>query len=56
MKKEINMLKNKKNTDETSKQLSFAADNRINTDPDGMWTGVSSENKYEEPIQDVDDL
>lgn len=29
---------------------------RINTDPFGSYTGVDTENKYEIPVQDVDDL
>ena len=32
------------------------ADERINTDPDGSWTGVPTEFPYEMPVQDVDDL
>ncbi len=28
----------------------------IITDPYGSWTGVNVENKYEKPVQDVDDL
>ena len=35
---------------------SFAATGRINTDPDGTWTGVNTEDAYEKPIQDADDL
>lgn len=34
----------------------FSTNARINTDPDGSWTGVSTEDKYEKPVQDVDDL
>lgn len=26
------------------------------TDPDGWYTGVPTDGKYEEPIQDADDL
>lgn len=29
---------------------------RINTDPDGSWTGVSTEDPFDKPIQDADDL
>lgn len=32
------------------------ADMQINTDPNGSWTGVATDNPYEVPIQDVDDL
>lgn len=28
----------------------------INTDPDGSWTGVSTEDPMSKPIQDADDL
>lgn len=28
----------------------------INTDPNGSWTGVVTDNPYETPVQDVDDL
>ncbi|MBR2931061.1 MAG: hypothetical protein IKC32_07515 [Clostridia bacterium] len=31
------------------------ADLKINTDPDGSWTGVPLD-EDEEPVQDVDDL
>ena len=56
MKREINMIKKKIKKEQGSEPISFAADGRINTDPNGMWTGVSTENEYEKPIQDVDDL
>ena len=26
------------------------------TDPDGMYTGVTTAKKYDEPVQDADDL
>ena len=29
---------------------------RINTDPLGSWTGVPTDDPYEKPIQDADDL
>ena len=58
MKKEINMRKQCKEGNSKAQNLPaiMAADNRINTDPDGTWTGVSTENCYDEPVQDVDDL
>ena len=28
----------------------------INTDPDGSWTGVCTDDPMEKPIQDADDL
>ena len=55
MKKEINMFI-KKETNNEIKPGSFATHDRINTDPNGTWTGVNSENQYEQPIQDADDL
>jgi len=30
--------------------------NKINTDPQGSWTGVPTDDPYEKPIQDADDL
>ena len=60
MKKEINMRKQSgiesKKTECNSIPADMKADNAINTDPDGMWTGVSTVNRYEKPVQDVDDL
>ena len=55
MKKEINML-NKHLKEKGNASLSFATNDKINTDPDGMWTGVCTENQFEKPVQDVDDL
>ena len=34
----------------------MSADARINTDPNGSWTGVATEDPYEKPVQDADDL
>lgn len=31
-------------------------DSAINTDPFGSYTGVDTENEYDVPVQDVDDL
>ena len=55
MKREINM-RNKSKKGEGSVVQSFATNNSINTDPDGMWTGVSTMDELEKPVQDVDDL
>ena len=60
MKKEINMRKklviDSVKTERYNEPADMCADNSINTDPDGMWTGVSTADKYEKPVQDVDDL
>lgn len=53
MKREANSIKTKQTEEYTE---SFATKGSINTDPNGMWTGVNTEDKYEKPIQDVDDL
>ena len=34
----------------------FSTKNGINTDPFGSWTGVSTDDPYEKPVQDADDL
>ena len=34
----------------------FSTRGEINTDPFGSWTGVSTDDPYEKPIQDADDL
>ena len=34
----------------------FSTNNGINTDPFGSWTGVPTDDPYEKPIQDADDL
>ncbi len=53
-------LKSKKSKGKSIEELTVpnSADKRdgIITDPYGSWTGVNMENKYEKPIQDVDDL
>ena len=58
MKREINMLYNGKNT---NKKIGEPADMKgegsIVTDPNGSYTGVPTVGgKYEQPIQDADDL
>ncbi len=61
MKREINMRSNCK--DKSEKQGSVIKgspgvkpDSKIDTDPFGSWTGVSTEDPYDKPVQDVDDL
>ncbi len=39
-----------------SKKLNKGADMRSEKDSLGSYTGVNSENKYEKPEQDADDL
>ena len=34
----------------------FSTRDSINTDPFGSWTGVCTDDPYEKPIQDADDL
>ena len=55
MKKEINMRKELTKKEKGS-AFNLKADSAINTDPYGSYTGVSTDNKYERPIQDADDL
>lgn len=58
MKKEINMIKSKTQSGKyssTSRKSDYDHD-KIITDPFGSWTGVDVDNKYDKPIQDVDDL
>ncbi len=56
----MNKCKNNDNNKNIVGQCSAAAnmcaDNRINTDPNGSWTGVVPDNPNEVPVQDVDDL
>ncbi len=61
MKREINMRSNCK--DKNGEQGSVIkgspdvkTDSKIDTDPFGSWTGVSTEDPYDKPVQDVDDL
>lgn len=37
-------------------EANMCADESINTDPNGSWTGVVLDNPNEIPVQDVDDL
>lgn len=52
----MNKKREEKRANIESYTESFATSGSINTDPNGMWTGVSTEDKYEMPVQDVDDL
>ncbi|MBQ8371970.1 MAG: hypothetical protein IJX38_03420 [Clostridia bacterium] len=62
MKKEINMRRAPDHIPTKSKNVAcegsrMRADNSINTDPNGSYTGVpTSGEPYEKPVQDVDDL
>jgi len=56
MKREVNMRKRVEINDLARSGADMRSDMSINTDPDGMWTGVPTQSPYEEPIQDVDDL
>ena len=50
------MKKDKKKEKREYNNEIFCADPTINTDPNGSWTGVSTDNIMEKPIQDADDL
>ena len=41
---------------DTLNRATFTADKDINTDPLGMWTGVPTDDPYDMPVQDADDL
>ena len=58
MKREINMLYNGKNkTKKIGEPADMKGEGSIITDPNGSYTGVPAiGEKYEPPIQDVDDL
>ena len=45
------MLKNEK-----KKKVNNERNGEIITDPLGSWTGVPTDDPYDEPIQDADDL
>ena len=55
MKREINMIKLgvEKKTKEAKEEPKKST---IDTDPNGMYTGVPTQFPYEMPVQDVDDL
>ncbi len=56
MKREVNMRKPDTKLTMSKAGADMRSDERINTDPNGMWTGVSTEYTFEPPVQDVDDL
>ena len=58
MKREINMIASpvSKKKKENKNTALNKHDSEITTDPFGSWTGVCSDNKYEKPVQDADDL
>ncbi len=49
-------MKRENNTKNKIKAYDNPDKESINTDPFGSWTGIDTENRYEEPVQDVDDL
>lgn len=58
--KKIDNSNNKNRLESTQKRIidelyTKRAENSINTDPNGSWTGVA-ENPLEKPVQDADDL
>ena len=63
MKREINMCKFGKESEKVSKIIKKEAkpykesrEDTIIVDPFGSYTGVNINDKYEKPVQDVDDL
>lgn len=40
----------------TASTFKSAFDDDIDTDPQGSWTGVRTDDPYDKPIQDADDL
>ena len=51
------MKKNKQNKEKCpNRPCNMREDGSIITDPNGSYTGVVLDNKYDKPIQDVDDL
>lgn len=49
-------MKEKKKSPDKKKRCDWCDAPTINTDPQGSYTGVSTEDKYEPPVQDADDL
>ena len=47
------MSKHREKSIQTTPLVDFQA---VKTDPQGSWTGVPSDNEYETPTQDADDL
>ncbi len=63
MKREVNMRltpdlskKGIPDTKKTADNIKMQPDGRIITDPFGSWTGISEDDIFDQPIQDVDDL
>ncbi len=58
MKREVNMRsrEGQKFNFEKEKKTNESSKERIITDPFGSWTGIPTDDPYEQPIQDVDDL
>ena len=56
MKREVNMRKHDPKIEMSRLGADMRSDERINTDPNGTWTGVSTENTFDPPVQAVDDL
>ena len=55
MKREVNMRHGNNKNVEKKDDKNIKSDTII-TDPMGSWTGVVTDNIYDEPVQDVDDL
>lgn len=51
MKREINMHTTSHDNKDKMKEQE-----RIDTDPFGSWTGTPTDNPFDKPVQDVDDL
>ena len=49
-------MKEKKKSPDKKKSCDWCDAPAINTDPQGSYTGVNTEDKYELPVQDADDL
>ena len=50
------MKEKQKNKCDKRKECDWCDAPAINTDPFGSYTGVNTEDKYEIPVQDADDL
>ena len=58
MSREVNMRRQDSVTKskEKNRACDMRDDDTISTDPFGSWTGVSSFDEFDKPIQDADDL
>ena len=58
MKREVNMMHSEsvKRNEKSENTKKGREEKGIVTDPFGSWTGVCEDDKYEKPVQDVDDL